>query len=199
MYGTEDTLIGISFHSCSWPPLWCVAQNQTNMNIFFDLDETLISSHRPAPREDLLEYLEPGVTLEIGDYTYYTIIRPCAQEMIDYARALVGYNKVHILTAATHRYAQSMNKAGAWGFRDENLIAQDAFARGPHPSASTRCFLIDNRPMRKNPEKAEFIGITGAPGNYLRVPDWYGAKSNSRGILDDFYPFMDEISKKSCP
>jgi len=197
MCGTEDTLIGISFPSCSWQHLWHAAQaHPTNMNIFFDLDETLISSHRPAPREDLLEYLEPGVTLEIGDYTYYTIIRPCAQEMIDYARALVGYNKVHILTAATTRYAKHMNETGDWGFAESNLLGQEAFGRGPHQASSDECLLIDNRPMRLNPEKAAFIGIQSKPMNYLKVPDWYGAKSNSRAVLGTFYEFLDGHQKK---
>ena len=72
--------------------------------IHFDIDHTLIFTDLSNPEQEHIRF-----TLEDDENTYYTIIRPCAQRLIDYARELVGKDNVYILTTSTTAYANTIN------------------------------------------------------------------------------------------
>lgn len=154
--------------------------------IFFDIDETLIHTTTYDPEQECHKF-----ELD-GDYfTYYTIVRPCAMSLIQFARDLVGFENVHILTTATRDYAETINELAGWGFNKEDIFTREDI-RGhrrefptayggvyheydPHIYANKNNVLIDNLPPRSNYNKVVFIGISNLEDtNYLHIRDYYG-------------------------
>lgn len=143
-------------------------------------------------------------TLEDDENTYYTIIRPCAQKLIDYARELVGKDNVYILTISTTDYANTINEKAGWGFERDHIIAREEIQRHLIPTAYGGSayiekkevahkdnVLIDNLPYRENMGKVTLIGING--DRYLKVRDYYGVN----GIdYDDFEEDVREFLKE---
>ena len=70
-------------------------------NIFFDLDETLLHTVFKKPKQKHFEFSFGNETQK-----YYVIIRPCATELIEFARKLVGSERVFILTSSAEDYAK---------------------------------------------------------------------------------------------
>lgn len=150
-------------------------------SIYFDNDETLSHSVYQEPNQKHFRF-----TLENGG-VYYPIIRPSAKRIIDFARNLVGFENVKILTTATKDYIREINKVAEWGFLDEQLIAREEISsslRYPtdgssHLEASRYAHpenvLIDNLPPRENSDKISFLGIWKTyHANYFKVSDYYG-------------------------
>ena len=167
--------------------------------IHFDIDHTLIFTDLSNPEQEHIRF-----TLEDDENTYYTIIRPCAQRLIDYARELVGKDNVYILTTSTTAYANTINQGAGWGFERDHIIAREEIDRHLIPTAyGGRAYiekegiahkdnvLIDNLPYRENMGKVTLIGIKG--DRYLKVRDYYGVN----GIdYDDFEEDVMEFLKE---
>ena len=157
--------------------------------ILFDIDETLIHSLLRDPKQEHIRFI-----LENDDNTYYTVIRPCAQKLIDFARELVGKDNVYILTTSTTDYANTINEKAEWGFERDHIIAREEIKRHLIPTAYGGSayiekegiahkdnVLIDNLPYRENMGKVTLIGIT--EDRYLKVNDYYGVN----GRDDDYF------------
>ena len=167
--------------------------------IFIDLDECMLHTLLRKPEQEHIRF-----TLENDLNTYYTIIRPCAQKLIDYARELVGKDNVYILTTSTNAYANTINEMTRWGFEGDHIIAREEINRHLIPTAhGGRAYiekegiahednvLIDNLPYRENMGKVTLIGIKG--DRYLKVRDYYGVN----GIdYDDFEEDVGEFLKE---
>ena len=167
--------------------------------IYFDIDESLIFTTMRDPKQE-------HIVLDLDDAIYYTIVRPCAKTLIDFARDLVGDDRVHILTTATRDYAQEVNRLANWGFKNEDIFSREdinshfrsfSAAYGgyhtecdPHIYAHKGNVIIDNLRPRENERKIAFIGInSNYETNYLRINDYYGveyADSNFEREVKDF-------------
>ena len=140
--------------------------------------------------------------------TYYTIIRPCAQRLIDLARELVGKDNVYILTAATFDYANTINEKAGWGFERDHIIAREEIKRHLIPTAYGGSayvekegiahkdnVLIDNLPYRQNMSKVNLIGI--GEDRYLHVRDYYGVNGTEWDTFEkDVKEFLKEKMDK---
>jgi len=155
-------------------------------NIFFDIDETLIHSSydKPCFRNDYL-------TLKfVEGRDLYTLVRPCADKIIQYAKNLVGFENVYILTTSTREYAEQVNAGAGWNFDVASIFTRedlrDATQIGttiPHPTlAHTDNVIIDNLPKRYNGNKMSYIGIS--EDRYFHVDDYYGAHDDD---LEQFF------------
>lgn len=167
--------------------------------IFFDLDECILHTLLNNPNQEHIQF-----TLPNDENTYYTIIRPCAQKLIDYARELVGKDNVYILTTSTTDYANTINEKAGWGFERDHIIAREEIQRHLIPTAYGGSayiekegiahkdnVLIDNLPYRQNMGKVTLIGIN--EDRYLKVRDYYGVN----GIdYDDFEEDVREFLKE---
>jgi hypothetical protein len=145
-------------------------------NIFLDIDETLIHSSydKPGFRNDYL-------TLKFAEgRDLYTIVRPCADKIIQYAKNLVGFENVYILTTSTREYAEQVNDGAGWNFDVASIFTRedlrDATLNGTtiaHPTlAHADNVIVDNLPPRYNLTKMAYIGID--TDQYLQVRDYYG-------------------------
>lgn len=159
--------------------------------IFFDIDNTLIFTDFSDPFQDHITF-----TLPDQDTMYYTIIRPCASNLIEFSRNLVGHDNVYILTTAIEEYANKINELAEWGFEKDHIFCREHMqknwystaygggATAPCSVAHNNNVLIDNLPQRENCVKQDFIGIRY--DRYLKIDDYYG-----NNYLDD--PFEDDV------
>lgn len=170
--------------------------------IAYDLDESLIFSDIHEPNQSHVSF-----SLESGG-TYYTIIRPCAKRLIDYARLLVGNENVYILTSSTTEYAREINRLAEFGFPDSHIIAREdlaslyfptAYGGGttiPSKFAHIDNVLIDNLNPRYNQEKISFLGIwKSVDTNYLQIRDYYGVNFPDDLFEEKVMEFLDERLK----
>lgn len=166
--------------------------------IFYDIDNTLIFTDLYKPKQNHISF-----ALENDPNTYYTIIRPCAQRLIDFARELVGKDNVYILTTSTTAYANTINEMTRWGFERDHIIAREEIARHLMPTAYGGSayiekegiahkdnVLIDNLPYRENMGKVTLIGIN--EDRYLKVRDYYGVNGTEDWFEEDVMEFLKE-------
>jgi hypothetical protein len=150
--------------------------------IFFDLDETLLHTEVNAdPCQECSVHTFDDEPTKI----YYTMFRPCARRIVDFARELVGFENVHVLTTSVRKYAHRVNELGDLGFRHDQILAREdieahawAGAYGhtnfvAHATlANHKNVLIDNLPPRKNEQKCSLIAVFGS--RYIEVNDYWG-------------------------
>lgn len=147
-------------------------------HIFFDLDETLAHT-------DIVEPDQSCLNIVLAEGVYYTIVRPQAKTVIEFARDMVGKKNVHILTAAMFHYAMEVNVMAEFGFNPENIHSAehmkdhlcygaygDSFVIPNTKIADKTNVLIDNLYPEYNRRKLDYIG--GRVKNYLKVDDYYG-------------------------
>lgn len=167
--------------------------------IYWDIDETLIHSSIQDPNQNHLEIL-----LADND-RYYTIVRPCAQRVIDFSRELVGKENVFILTAAATDYVQAINEKAGWGFPNEQIFAREDQEKYSYhgayggtqyvdsPQAHPDNVLIDNLPPKHNESKIAFLGIWRTfHANYLQVGDYWGVNFLKDSFEEDVKKFLIE-------
>ena len=150
--------------------------------VFFDLDETLLHTEIN---------FDPGQACHVHRFndeptrTYYTMFRPCARRVVDFARDLVGNENVYALTTSVREYAHRVNELGNLGWRHDQILADEDIEAHAWPGAyghtnyvahatlaNRKNALIDNLPPRKNEKKCSLIGIYGA--RYIEVNDYWG-------------------------
>lgn len=164
--------------------------------IYWDIDETLIHSSIEDPSQNHLQ-------IDLPDDRYYTIVRPCAQRIIDFSRDLVGFENVFILTASTTEYCRAINEAAGWGFSSERIFAREdqekysyhgAYGGTQYVDSSqihSDNVLIDNLPPRHNESKIAFLGIWKTwEQNYLRVRNYWGVNFTDDSFEDDIKEFL---------
>jgi hypothetical protein len=166
-------------------------------SIHLDLDETLLHSFWPT--EDIEG--QPHIVIELdNDEIYNTIIRPTAQNIINYSRSLVGPENVFILTSAVFEYACQINEKAGFGFSRGNIHAREQQAPArigygmqypTHPKWSKNNVLIDNLSYHGNQAKCDYIGNIGKE-NYLQVRDYYGVNFPNDPFETDVYEFLDK-------
>jgi hypothetical protein len=166
--------------------------------IFIDLDECILHTLLRNPKQEHIRF-----TLEDDENTYYTIIRPCAQKLIDLSRELVGKDNVYILTTSTTDYANTINEKAGWGFERDHIIAREEINRHLIPTAYGGSayiekegiahkdnVLIDNLPYEENVGKVKLIGIL--EDRYLKVRDYYGVNGTEDWLEEDAVEFLKE-------
>lgn len=149
------------------------------MNIYLDLDETLIFS------EVMFNSLggEP-FKFRLSGWDYFTHPRPSAYALL----SLVGkFGEVKMLTNSTYPYASRINEHFRFGFTSENLITRHKYCQFvstewgncdievPLKSIDDKdAILIDNMkpddPGARN--KMSYLGITAQ--RFISVPEWQG-------------------------
>lgn len=156
--------------------------------IFFDLDNTLIYSAYNDPKQEHLLIL-----LDDGEF-YYTIVRPNAKKIIDFARDLVGENNVYILTASAKKYAEQICEKAGFNFPSSHIHSREDIEKysylGAYGSEYTMSnpdinnknnILIDDLTPRYNENKMIYIGIN--PENYLQIDPYYGVNNKEKDFL----------------
>lgn len=159
--------------------------------IFFDLDETLLHTIVGChPGEDC--HMHKNVSYE--ENSYFTLFRPGSNDLIKFARDLIGFKNVYILTAATREYAIEVNRGGNFDFDHDHIFAREDQELCTHKGggwsygssyyvpnkqiAHPNNVLVDNLRARENFGKITFIGINDNEEdeeNYIKVRDYYGA------------------------
>lgn len=163
--------------------------------IFFDLDETLLHTEiNHDPEQECFVHTFDGEPSK----TYYTIIRPCAARLVQFACDLVGKENVYVLTTSTRDYALRMNDFGKLGFEDDHIISRETIEAheytgaygatncGRHKLANMHNVLIDNLPPRYNESKCAMMSVFGE--RYIKVQDYYGVNFPN----DDFEKTIED-------
>jgi hypothetical protein len=168
--------------------------------IFWDLDECLLHSAFGGPA--------PGAakSYTLGDgYTYHTICRPVAKQVIEFSRDLIGKENVFVLTTSTEEYAKNINRLFDFGFSEDQIFHR-ADIRGhsqsypgaygathtffkEHALADIENVLIDNLPPRENEEKCSMMGIKDKD-RYLQIQDYYGKNLGNDSFVADVKEFL---------
>lgn len=164
--------------------------------VFWDIDETLIHTETRCFGEGFGD-----VPFVIGGSTYYTKIRPCSMQLVEFSRQLVGHANVYILTTATREYAREVNRLAGWNFPHSHIFAREdlhehrySMAYGGYTTVANRevssrnNVLIDNLPARENWNKMSFIGI--AQDRYLKIDDYYGVDFPNCTFIEDVEQFL---------
>ena len=171
------------------------------MKLFWDIDETLISS-----RNYIHDKHKHTFIVDVYDELYYTCVRPCAKQVIEYSRKVFGADNVYILTAAAELYAQRINKQAGWNFTEDHIIGRETIERysikipslygnetfvAQHPLANKNNLLIDNLRPEWNTEKTSLM-LINPQKNYLTVEDYCGNNLDDDIFRDIVIHFMDE-------
>lgn len=171
------------------------------MKLFWDIDETLIHS-----RAYINEKYKHTFIVDVYGELYYTCVRPCAKQVIEYSRKVFGADNIYILTAATESYAQSVNRQAAWNFPEDHIIGRETTNRysikipslygsdilvTEHPLANKNNLLIDNLHPEWNREKTSLM-LINPQKNYLTVGDYYGNNLDDDIFRDTVIHFMDD-------
>jgi len=169
-------------------------------NIFFDIDSTLIFSDFSKPEQTHIQF-----NLDHDEHDYFTIIRPCAKRLIDFARQLVGEQNVFILTTSTRDYARKINELALFDFNNDQIFSREDIARQtvhqayggyatmPHKHAHKENVLIDDLPSRYNENKVAFIGIGPTVAErYLEIRPYYGVNFAEDPFEQDVMDFLQK-------
>jgi FMN phosphatase YigB (HAD superfamily) len=170
--------------------------------IYWDLDETLVHTELREPNQKHIRF-----ALEDGGI-YYTIVRPCAKRLINFARELVGKEKVFILTSATKDYACEINSLAEFGFDEDHILAREdisnhrfATAYGGSAVVASKYanienVLIDNLDARYNQDKVSFLGVwRSVDTNYLQIRDYYGVDFPKDPFEQEVMEFLENRQK----
>lgn len=166
--------------------------------IFIDLDETLISTVYPAPKQEHISFVLGTPPLQ-----YFSIIHPRALDLIEFSRNLVGYNNVYILTIATKDYAIKVNELAKFRFEEDHILhrqtvtthwSSTAYGGGvtyPCVLADKKNVLIDNLPWNYNTNKIDLIGIH--KDRYFQCNDFYGEAYIDDTFFEDATEFLTRL------
>ncbi len=176
-------------------------------NIYFDLDQCLLhSSVNVDPKQSCLvhNYNDwDDRKRKMVDNTYYTIIRPCAKGLFDFARGLIGEDRVYILTDSVLDYATTINNHAQFVDPTKLLTREDidrhkvfgAYGGSnilQHSTADRNNVLVDNLPSRYNERKTSFLGIMDH-SRYLQVRDYWGVNFPDDPFEEDVKQFLNKL------
>ena len=170
--------------------------------IFFDLDSTLIYTDFSAPDQEHKQF-------EVLGHPHYTIFRPCAKNLIDFARSVAGEENVYILTSSETEYAHKINELGLFGFDSSQIFAREdikrltistaygGIATYPLKIADKNNILIDDLPPKYNWNKIQMIGLDSSwEERYLQVREYYGINFPDDPFEENVKNFITKINKK---
>jgi hypothetical protein len=159
--------------------------------IYFDLDETLIHTFHQPPNEDHFVHSYSG-------FDYFTVINNDAIEMLQFARSLVGFDNVYVLTAAIRDYARTVCDVGKFNFSYSHIFSREDLAESRRNKElavtyqNTNNVLIDNLyPGRENIEKMDFLGIDVS--RYCKVDDFYSNKFTNPRTKEHVKSFLTKL------
>jgi len=161
--------------------------------VFWDIDECLIhTSVNSDPEQECLTF---GLDADLN--TYYTIVRPCALEVIEYSRNLVGSDNVYILTTSTRDYASEISRLAGWNFDNDHILTRETLQQYNVPIAygaratlaHAKNVLIDNLMPHDNLDKMCLIGINNS--RYFHVRDYYGVNNSDAEWKEDVLEFLN--------
>lgn len=159
--------------------------------IFWDLDETLLHTFFNEPN-DL-----PSFGFELDHDWYYTVIRPRAQEILQFSRELVGAENVLALTASTRDYAETVNEKGALGFLPDQIYPREFIQNWYYNDPDAKKLLqnpnnvlIDNLRTRENVRKMDITGISEE--NYFWVTPEFSGDENDPEFVEKVKAWLTE-------
>ena len=170
--------------------------------IFWDIDETLIHSRLNKTKGQVWTSFSFKHDNQV--HNMVTRIRPCALELINFSRDLVGEDNVHILTTSVFPYAQAISKLGGWGFKDKDIFARDTIDHytikmpamygydkytSKHEYANKNNVLIDNLHPETNMSKICLMDVS-LPNGYLHVKDYYGLDDSDEQFKEQVKHFL---------
>jgi hypothetical protein len=167
------------------------------INIFVDLDETLIHTLGMVPFTKSRRDNDPGIELPSKEpkaddkfadtpikvvvgkdmYHTYTILRPGANHLLFRLRE-IGH--VYMLTRADKYYAQAMNKVFGFAFDEDKIFDREYVNKWKYKNPGLpkgKNFLIDDLNVQDNFEKIAFIKKYGTV-EYIKVNEFDGYKGN---------------------
>lgn len=145
------------------------------MNLFIDLDETLVSSW--ICNEKSFEIEESGWigdSLFINGYDIASFRRPCALDIIDLCRSEA--DNVFILTTAEIGYAEIVIDRFGFAFKEPEIFHRDSFNDDRFTKCPEENFLIDNLTYwdfirQRNHNKVAFLGAPKEE-NFFHIPEF---------------------------
>jgi len=169
------------------------------MNIYIDLDDTLIHSVYGVGRN-------PGkrTVIQLGeDEVYHSFLRPEAGRILGELRQI---GTVRMLTTATREYARAHNQTFSLGFLEEEIFSRDEYICKVQVGYGedwipTQCgidktaVLIDNLPPNTESSriKIKFLGID--PEHYIQIREFSGKDPSM--FSDEVGEILASISKIS--
>ena len=153
------------------------------MNIFLDMDETLLHTNS-----------NPRGEYDIEGWNFDSTKNPDAEALIEYARSKVGKDNVFILTYGARDYALCVLDALGFDFDPEKVIAREEIQNNVWKQSCGRFngqprILIDNETVRFNEHKMIFLGLD--PSDYFQCEAFYGCQASSNW-LELNKEFIDE-------
>ncbi len=160
--------------------------------IFFDLDNAIAY----CDHDQFVNDIDYSFALEDG--VYGLKINPCAWNLLNYSRNLVGEENVFMLTSSSNDYANQIDQIAGFKFGYDKIFSREKIDnviwnmnfcpdyKGEYVNSNN--VLIDNLYPRENKEKMRFAGIS--LDNYLKVDDYYGHR------IEDFEEKVIEFLKE---
>lgn len=160
--------------------------------IYFDNDNCLVH----CDHHQFLNDFDYSFALEDG--VYGLKINPCAWNLLNFSRNLVGDENVFMLTSSSNDYANTIDKLAQFKFGYDKIFSREKIDnviwnmnfcpdyKGEYVNPNN--VLIDNLYPRENKEKMRFAGISF--DRYLKVDDYYGHR------IEDFEEKVIEFLKE---
>ena len=160
--------------------------------IFFDLDNAIAY----CDHDQFVNDIDYSFALEDG--VYGLKINPCAWNLLNYSRNLVGEENVFMLTSSSNDYANRIDDLAQFKFGYDKIISREELSRaiwnmqfcpdykGEHVNPNN--ILIDNLYPQENKDKMKFLGIS--VDNYLKVDDYFGHRIE--GFEEKVIEFLKE-------
>ncbi len=146
---------------------------KSQINIFVDLDETLIHTNTSTEPNEIPE-ISINTSTRPGKPDYYSSsLRPGAIELLAELRRI---GNVFMLTRATHEYAVAMNKVFDLGFPVNRIYSRRDVKNFRYKELNLpqgKNFLIDDLPQIDNYEKITLISQLGLV-KYIHIKPFYG-------------------------
>lgn len=150
--------------------------------IFFDLDETLIHALIVEPDEPH-HYFE----WELG-FSYYVVVRPGANEIIQFARDLVGPDNVFILTRAGKEYSIKICSE-LFNIPEENVLHNNLWIDSSRRDYNN--FIIDDEPAIRQDSKILYLNMgKDWHDRYLQIRKFWGVLIPNSNFLEDVKRFL---------
>lgn len=173
------------------------------MNIWFDLDETLVHSYFLTEAYEGIRGIKTNHT-EDGKNHFYVIKRQLTDQVIDLAQRTVGRNNVFLITLGFEEYVKKMFEMCEIDIRVENIFFKERWLKKiPTAYGGSYCLpwggrgrnlLIDNLEFGYNQEKVQFLNLK--KNDYLQIKEYFGNDLNDP-FLNQVESFLEERTKNS--